>query len=66
MRKEGAEQMIKKAYLAKISSSKKTKRIPQCDHYRKPCHEEKDCWHKGKSSMLQVQKIWASIKAFQN
>ena len=46
--RKGAGQTIEGAYLAKISSSMKKRRIPQYDHCKKPGHKEKDYWHSGK------------------
>ena len=54
MRQEATEHVVDVAYLTKELKGKG--KMLQCDHCKKPGHEEKECWHKGKS-MLQVQKI---------
>ena len=32
--------------------------IPRCDHCKKPGHEEKECWHKGKSQCFKCIRFW--------
>ena len=31
--------------------------IPRCDHCKKPRHEEKGCWHKGKSQCFKCRRF---------
>ena len=55
MRQEVTERVVDIAYLTKESKGKR--KIPRCDHYKKHGHEEKECWHKGKSQCLKCRRF---------
>ena len=57
MRQEGTKQIVEGAYLAKTLFLKGKGRIPQCSHCKKPGHEEKDCWHKGKPQYFKYKRF---------
>ena len=55
MRQEAIERVVDVAYLAK--ESKRKGKISWCDHCKKPRHEEKECWHKGKPQWLKCRRF---------
>ena len=51
------ELMVEGVFLAKTSFLKGKGRIHQFSHCKKPDHEEKDCWHKGKPQCFKCKRF---------
>ena len=56
MRQEETERgVVDVAYLVKESKGKG--KIPRCGHCKKPGHEEKECWYKGKPQYFKFRRF---------
>ena len=55
IRQEATERVVDVAYLSKESKGKG--KIPWCDHYKKPRHEEKEYWHKRKPQCFKCRRF---------